>query len=552
MQNQAIPTYYQVLKLSLGLGGILNILCVSAIAQTSPAEYSKLELSELNRTNEHSFEPTEPQLSRSERERPQLRRLEVEQAARISVPPPTAEANALLKRLLETADSQAPRFSPSTPTTATDKAALRTADARESALGVAEQSKPKPWSITALSTSNTAQSVSVPEVQNIGLEWGEVRQGSADDWLTEIARTSADTTAGLSTSTSAISTDLGSTEASGAEMLIAGAETEQLTSRFEDERAAGSNDAESLGTESLGTESLDTNSDLLSEILEDQGVVTQVYPVLDEELGTLRLVQLRSRENEELGVLRILRTAQAAPPKPRPPIAFLSGRLGFVDVDNVFRTSGAFVEEQIYQAGTSLYLLPMLSESTSLYAIAETNIARYNNVSQVNYNEVQLQIGLRQRLRPRTFAQIGWRNQRLYSPGYRDKLFGVNHIDAVVSHRSILGPKVWLDSFYQMRLGFADSRRASRFRQTMTLSLNYGITRELRTSLLYQLDLDDYTQTPRYDTYQQILGIVSYNITPESRLSLFGGTRFGNSSEASINLDDTFYGAGINVSVPLF
>ncbi|PZO45876.1 MAG: hypothetical protein DCF15_21195, partial [Phormidesmis priestleyi] len=137
-------------------------------------------------------------------------------------------------------------------------------------------------------------------------------------------------------------------------------------------------------------------------------------------------------------------------------------------------------------------------------------------------------------------------------PGYRDTLFTINAIDTLISHRLLLNPQLWLDSFYQLRLGFANPSPASRFRQTFTLSLNYGVARNLRAGLLYQLDLDDYTQIPRYDTYQQVLGIISYNLTPESRLSFFGGTRFGRSSEPSVNLSDTFYGAGLNVSVPLF
>ncbi len=291
--------------------------------------------------------------------------------------------------------------------------------------------------------------------------------------------------------------------------------------------------------------------DLLSEILVQADTETETVPVLDAELGTLRLVQLRSRENEDLGILRILQTATAVPPPPPAPIAFLTGRLGFVDVDNVFR-SEIGIGEQVYQAGLGLYLAPRVSDSTSLYGIIETNIARYNEFSVINYNEVQLQVGLRQRLSPRTYAQIGWRNQRLYSPGYREKLFGAQYIDTLISHRSIFTPKTWLDSFYQIRLGFADPEAASRFRQTFTLSLNYGVSRDWRTSLLYQLDFDDYTQIARYDTYQQVLGVVSYNLTPESRISVFGGTRFGRSSSPNISLDDTFYGAGLNVNVSLF
>ncbi len=292
--------------------------------------------------------------------------------------------------------------------------------------------------------------------------------------------------------------------------------------------------------------------DFLSEALAQSGSGQSSGEKLDDDLGILRVRQLRSRTDEELGILRLLQTAQATPPPPpKQPTAFLTGRLGVFSSENAFR-SDPRLDEQIYQSGLSLYLFPKLSDNTSLYAIAETNLARYENFDSVNYNEIELQLGIRQRLLPRTFAQIGWRNQRLYSPGFRDKLFSVNAIDTLISHRSILNSRMWLDSFYQVRLGFANPDSASRFRQTLTLSLNYGISRSLRTGLLYQLDFDDYTQVSRFDTYQQVLGIVSYSITPESRISVFGGTRFGRSSSPGVSLDDTFYGAGLNVSVPLF
>ncbi len=293
--------------------------------------------------------------------------------------------------------------------------------------------------------------------------------------------------------------------------------------------------------------------DFLSDAIAESDIDQSSGEKLDDELGTIRVRQLRSRTNEELGILRLLQTAQAPPPPPPPKriTAFLTGRLGLFDSENAFR-SDPKLDETIYQSGLSLYLFPRLSNNTNLYAIAETNLARYENFESVNYNEIELQLGVRQRLLPRTYAQIGWRNQRLYSPGFRDKLFSVNAIDTLVSHRSILSSRMWLDSFYQARLGFADPNSASRFRQTLTLSLNYGITRSLRTNLLYQVDFDDYTQVARFDTYQQVLGIVSYNVTPESRISLFGGTRFGRSSSPGVSLDDTFYGAGLNVSVPLF
>lgn len=277
----------------------------------------------------------------------------------------------------------------------------------------------------------------------------------------------------------------------------------------------------------------------------------QTSSPLDEDLGTLQVQPVRSRETEELGILQLLQTAQARAPRPAPPIAFLTARTGYFSSENIFRSDPG-LSEQIYQSGLSFYLSPRLSERTSLYVIAETNIAQYENLSRISYNDLGIQVGLRQRLFSRTYAQIGWRNQQLYSRGYQDKLFDVNAIDTLISYRSILNNKMWLDSFYQARLGFASPSSASRFHQTLTLSLNYGVTRNLRSSLIYQLDFDKYTQEPRFDTYHQILGVISYNINETSRISLFGGTRFGRSSAPEVSLEDTFYGAGLNVSLPLF
>ena len=307
---------------------------------------------------------------------------------------------------------------------------------------------------------------------------------------------------------------------------------------------------------------------------------------VDDELGIIRTNPIRS--DVDLGILRLLQTATAKPKEPKPPFAFLIGRLGYLSSDNTFRSNGFdpndFLPEgvsfngsrlnrrdnaQIYQSGLSLYLFPRLSEKTNLYVTAETNLARYEgddlitNISldgdtirtertPPDYNELEFQLGIRHKIMPRTYAQIGWRNQSLYKFGYEDRFFSANYIDALVSHRSILNSRTWLDSIYQARLGFADPKRSSRFRQTFTLSLNYGFSKDFRTSLLYQLDFEDYTQISRFDTYQQVLGVISYGVTPEAKLSLFGGTRFGRSSESRVNLDDTFYGAGLNVNLPLF
>ncbi len=294
----------------------------------------------------------------------------------------------------------------------------------------------------------------------------------------------------------------------------------------------------------------------------------------DEDLGELRLQLQRSRQNEDLGILRLLKTAEAAPPPPKQPVAFISGRLGFLDSDNVFRSDdlGTLdgesiplsqrrlptrrLDEQVYQAGLTVFLFPKLSDDTNFYAIAGTSLAAYGRDPQPNNNQLDLQLGVRQRLFSRTYAQLGWRNQNFYRSGYSKKFLGINSIEGQLSHRSILNNRTWIDGFYQARVSFADTQgrkdTVSKFRQTFTVSLNYGVSRDLRTSLLYQLDLDDFAKTSRYDTYHQVLASLSYKLTPEARLSLFGGTRFGRSSNPNVNLDDTFYGAGLNVTLPLF
>ncbi|MEO0770730.1 MAG: hypothetical protein AAFY72_15110 [Cyanobacteria bacterium J06649_4] len=568
MQNQALPNYQKVLTLSLGLGGIVNAFCLPALAKSGP---EKLDLIGSLGSVSQSVKGLEPLSTIPSTE---------------SVEPFSVLSFAEEDELLEDAIAPSPR--PHAQSRTRSLAAQASRPPRFSSVSWKASMKASPLSISRLSTT---------DIHHIDLSWGP-SEAPTHSWIDEASTIDApEVLESESLVSESLESEVLKSEVLGSEALESGAASPEASEFFlenlitvplssaevaqaetethseNDERSENDEQSEeeaqseaesqpvltSPSTPLLPTGSADASvgldAEIVSEAVGDPQVVVQEGEALDDELGELRLLQLRSRENEELGILRLLQTAEAPPPPPKPPIAFLSGRLGFFSTENAFRSTpppDRSFEEQIYQAGMTLYLLPRLSETTSVYAIAETNIARYHNFESVHYNELEFQLGLRQRLAPRTFAQIGWRNQRLYSPGYRERLFGVNYLDTLISHRSIINQKTWLDSFYQMRLGFADPQTASRFRQTFTLSFNHSVTRELRTTLLYQLDFDDYTQAPRYDSYQQILGIVSYNITPESRVSLFGGTRFGRSSAPGVNLDDTFYGAGLNVNLPLF
>lgn len=490
MQNRAFFTCQRVLTLSLSVGGMLNVLCASALSQIEsdlPAD-----------TEETDLVIQQPEASRSHPRPTQL--------------------------------SSAPDMLPGPP-----PAPLKTGGAVEDA------------AVPKFSASRCQQAAcllgTVPMA--IPLEMGE--GGSVAQSLQAQAQALEPDADKLKTEQ--LETEQSETEQSEIKRLEVREASEEI---LLEDSLPGSVVKTVPVLEKVGPEAALSQAnpsdvpDFLSDVV-DESAADPTDEVLDDDLGTLRLQQTRSRSNEELGILRLLQTAKAEPPPPRPPIAFLGGRLGFFNTDNAFR-SEIEIEDQIYQLGLTLYLFPKLSEKTSVYAIAETSLARY----EVDYNELEVQAGLRHRILKRTFAQVGWRNQRLYTPGYREKILGVNYLDALISHRRILSKRAWADGFYQIRLGFAEPSAASRFRQTLIASVNYAATPKLRTSLLYQLELDDYLNIDRYDISQQFLAAVSYNITPESKISLFGGTRFGSSSASGVDLDDVFYGAGLNVNVPLF
>lgn len=272
----------------------------------------------------------------------------------------------------------------------------------------------------------------------------------------------------------------------------------------------------------------------------------------DDELGILRLQERPVGADMDLGILRI-REIDELPPEPIPapsPSVFLTGRAGAFGNTNLFRA----IEpqgEQVYRVGLGLFAFPEITEGTNLIAGIEGNLVRYGQLDEVNYNELQLQAGIRQRLSERTYGQISWRNQRLYVPG-GDEFFSTDYVELLLSRRDILSYNMWLDSYYQARVSFSQPDTFSRFSQSVTASLNYGFTRQFRATIVYQLFLDDYTQIARYDTYHQALGQLTYDLSPSSRLNLFTGYRFGRSSLDTVNFEDFIYGASYNFSLPLF
>ncbi|MEO1593320.1 MAG: hypothetical protein AAFU71_18805, partial [Cyanobacteria bacterium J06632_22] len=129
----------------------------------------------------------------------------------------------------------------------------------------------------------------------------------------------------------------------------------------------------------------------------------------DDELGILRLRERPVGADPELGVIRI-REIDELPPEPlpaQPRSIYVTARAGAFGNTNLFRALEP-EGEQVYRVGLGLYAFPSVADGTTLIAGIEGNLVRYGQLNQVNYNELQIQAGLRQRLSERTFGQLSW------------------------------------------------------------------------------------------------------------------------------------------------
>ena len=295
-----------------------------------------------------------------------------------------------------------------------------------------------------------------------------------------------------------------------------------------------------------GTEDEDSNQEQLD--------TDEAEDTADDELGILRVRSQPVGIDSELGILRIRPTEdvplEVEPEPTRQTTVFLTGRANVYGGSNLFRTPDP-IDDRIYQTGIGIFAFPAITKGTNLLLSAEANIARYEDLSIVDYNEIQFQAGIRQRLGRNSYGQINWRHQDLKTPG-SESFFTANYAELLISRRDILNNRTWLDSYYQARYNISDPEVFSRFTQIATGALNYGFDPQTRVSLLYQLFIDDYTEVKRHDTYHQILAQFSHDLSSTTRISLFTGFRFGRSSLSSVSFDDTIYGASVNVSLPLF
>lgn len=282
----------------------------------------------------------------------------------------------------------------------------------------------------------------------------------------------------------------------------------------------------------------------------------------DPELGVIKVRSLL--EDNDLGILRIRDQPQLPTQTAQPPakIGFFSARLAIASSDNILlavNDVGGLTNDIFLRPSIAFGVYPSLGPQTALIATADLGLQRYGAQSSLNYDDLRFRVGLRQGLSPRSYGQLMVTYQELYRPGgNRSRFFRNTALGLTLGRRDPITPKLALDSYYLLQFNDAQSTSSgtttdfSRIFQSAGAYLGYDITPKLQLGLSYQLNLIDYTAQPRYDTFQQVLGQVVYRLNPNLRLNLYGGVSFGRSSEPRVRFDDTFFGAAIDATIPLF
>ena len=294
-----------------------------------------------------------------------------------------------------------------------------------------------------------------------------------------------------------------------------------------------------------------------------QGEELEELPA-DPELGVIRV--RNPLEDPELGILRI-RDRPNLPASPAPPkVGFLTTRFSVVNSDNVLlvvNDVGGLTGDTFYRPAASLAFYPSLGPQTALIGSLDVGLQRYGSQPALNYDDWQVQLALRQGLSPRSYVQVGVTYQELLrTGGSRFRFFDNRAVALTLGRRDPFTPKLALDSFYRVQWNDSLARFQtsdgvvvtdfSRLSQTAGAYLGYTLSPQWHTGLNYQISLNDYTRQDRYDTVHQLLGQAVYSITPQVRLSLYGGWSFGRSSDLRLRFDDTIFGFTIDATVPLF
>lgn len=241
-----------------------------------------------------------------------------------------------------------------------------------------------------------------------------------------------------------------------------------------------------------------------------------------------------------------------APPRSSSPVVFAIANVGYFRSDNILLDDVDPVEDGVFRTGLTLYARPEIADDTLLTAAVSGSLARYGELSRLDYNDLRMQVGLRHYFSNQLYASLGWSHRQLFDAEDGDRLLEDHSARLLVSWQENLADNLAFNSTYQARLSFADPSRRSRFSQALGATLRYALDPDLSVGLDYQLTLTDFTERDRNDVSHQLVAELLYDLSSTTRLLVYGGFSAGNSSADGVDFEGSIVGVGLSVSLPLF
>ncbi|MBE7379825.1 MAG: hypothetical protein F6J95_000250 [Leptolyngbya sp. SIO1E4] len=255
--------------------------------------------------------------------------------------------------------------------------------------------------------------------------------------------------------------------------------------------------------------------------------------------------------DEDLGEIRILRP-QATPPPPQPPIAQLLLQASAFASTNITGLEAPSEGGYPLGSGATLLLTPPLGPGTRLIASAGGGLTRFPGNGSANYNALDFSAGIQHQLNRETYGRIGWNHRQLHRAGDDDQLSSTHAVNLTLGRQDWLSDRLRLDSFYRLQAHFVNPDDFSRLTHTLGTNLRYTLSPQVESLVGYQLALEDYTQTVRFDTKHRLRAGITYRPSRDLYVSGLVSYLLGASSESDVALDGLTVGLTVGFNLPLF
>jgi len=275
-------------------------------------------------------------------------------------------------------------------------------------------------------------------------------------------------------------------------------------------------------------------------------------------------------EKEQLGEIQIISDEKQYNP---PTIALLS-RSSFFSSSNVTSIEdfeednvnsnllGDFERSDVtFANGIFLMATPSLDANTNLMAYGGGNLVRYGENNSLEYNSLNLGVGIQRQFSSKVWGEFCWDHDRLYDASNGNEIISTNDSDAFLVDNSIelsvqrqdrFSENLTLYSTYALAGHIINPDELSYIRNELDFALNYQLTSQWKSEFGYQLRLDSFTTASRTDFQQRLRGTITYEPTEDFFIEGVVSYGFGNSTLEGIEPDEFRAGIRLGYDLQLF